>query len=410
MADKEIGSVLFAINSYVGCPGSLKPLLHTDQAFADYIRAFYCHLYFKVETLHDFSYEQLIVKLAQFVPNSVGTRIAVVFVGHGSLVEGKEYFCANNGHPILFSDIESLISNLCPAKNKYLFFDACRSDGTGDVSTNRMVYKASCDKTCVVYSALPFHVAWTGGTYGLWSHFFTRKITEPMELDDVVLSVDKSIRECGYDQKSEISKKGVVENPKLSSIASGENPKHPRRELSQSLCAFIDERKRIMDHYRANIPILNQPQELDGSTHPKNTPSANSPGREVNREPGPVDDQTDTPPLQPTPLKYFDPDEFMEKYPGFPKEVAALAICTKLKNKNVIGDDVAYNMEHTYEKKAAGFLYEHLKCRATTKNIRILCKVMIDDGKQGYPRMKSLGEKMLEDKDLDLPEKPAGSS
>jgi hypothetical protein len=409
MADKEIGSVLFAINSYVGS-SSVTPLLRTDQAFADYITAFYCDLYFKVETLADFSYDQFEAKLREFVQNSVGSRIAVVFVGHGGLVQNKECFCTNDDRLIPFSDIESLLYNLCPAKNKYLFFDACRSDGTGDVSTNRMVYKASCDKTWAVYSTLPFHMAWTGGTYGLWSYFFTKKITEPMELDDVVVSVDKSIREKGYDQKSEISKKGVVENPKLSSIASGENPKHPRRELSQSLRTFIADRKTIMDQHRANVPILSQPQELDGSTHPKNTPSANSPGREVNREPGPVDDQTDTPPLQPTPLKYFDPDEFMEKYPGFPEEVAAQAICTKLQNKKVIGDDVAYEMEHTYEKKAAGFLYEHLKCRATTKNIRILCKVMIDDGKQGYPRMKSLGEKMLEDKDLDLPEKPAGSS
>jgi hypothetical protein len=145
---------------------------------------------------------------------------------------------------------------------------------------------------------------------------------------------------------------------------------------------------------------------LDGSTHPKNTPSANSPGREVNREPGPVDNQTDTPPQQPTPPKYFDPDQFMEEFQDFTKEVAANDIRVRLENNKVISRKVAFKMEHTDDDEAAELLCKHLKREANTKDIRILCNVMIDVGKQGYVRMKSLGEKMFKHKDLNLPDKP----
>ena len=107
--------------------------------------------------------------------------------------------------------------------------------------------------------------------------------------------------------------------------------------------------------------------------------------------------------------RYFCADEFMEKYPGFPKDVVAKKIYFRLKDNHVIGEDVAHKIEITYEGEAGEILYNHLKRRATTKCIRTLCKVMIEVGVDGCSRMKSLGEIMSKDKDLDLPEKPIGS-
>ena len=106
---------------------------------------------------------------------------------------------------------------------------------------------------------------------------------------------------------------------------------------------------------------------------------------------------------------YFCADEFMEKYPGFPRDVVAEDIYFRLKAKHVISENVAHSMQLAYGRKAGEILYDHLKRRATAKCIRTLCKVMIDVGVDGCSRMKSLGEKMSEDKDLDLPEKPIGS-
>ena len=72
MADKEIGSVLIAINSYVNPRTHLEPLLNIDQAFADYIEAFYSCLFFHVEVLVDFSYKDLEEKLKSLLKIPLG--------------------------------------------------------------------------------------------------------------------------------------------------------------------------------------------------------------------------------------------------------------------------------------------------------------------------------------------------
>ena len=98
--------------------------------------------------------------------------------------------------------------------------------------------------------------------------------------------------------------------------------------------------------------------------------------------------------------KHFDSVQFMERYPSFPKEVAAKAIYMQLQNKDVIGEDVAHEIEKTYPGNAGQLLYAHLKSNATLEDIRTLCAVMVDVGKGGYKKMMFLGEKMLKDKDL----------
>ena len=261
MADKEIGSVLIAINSYVNPRTYLKPLLNIDQAFADYIKAFYSHLFFHVEVLVDFSYKDLQEKLKSFAQNSVGSRIAAVFLCHGGLnLSGAECIFTNDAHPVLMVDIVNFFHMNCRDKNKYLFFDACRSDTSGDESTSRLVYKASVDKTFVVFSTLPFHKAYVGGSYSLWSYWFTQKIVNQMLLDNVVTSVDDAIRseireKLGITHKgqvSEVSKLGAVENPNLRSIAAAENQGRTR-DLSVELDLFVTQMQKIMTEYRQSV-------------------------------------------------------------------------------------------------------------------------------------------------------------
>jgi V8-like Glu-specific endopeptidase len=110
--------------------------------------------------------------------------------------------------------------------------------------------------------------------------------------------------------------------------------------------------------------------------------------------------ERDIPDKEETTPKHFDSVQFMERYPSFPKEVAAKAIYMQLQNKNVIGEDVAYEIKQTYPGNAGQLLYAHLKSNATLEDIRTLCAVMVDVGKGGYKKMMFLGEKMLKDKDL----------
>lgn len=110
--------------------------------------------------------------------------------------------------------------------------------------------------------------------------------------------------------------------------------------------------------------------------------------------------ERDIPDKEETTPKHFDSVQFMERYPSFPKEVAAKAIYMQLQNKNVIGEDVAYEIKQTYPGNAGQLLYAHLKSNATLEDIRTLCAVMVDVGKGGYKKMMLLGEKMLKDKDL----------
>ena len=263
MADKEIGSVLITINSYVNPRTHLKPLLNIDQAFLDYIKAFYSRLFFHVEVLVDFSYKDLEKKLKSFAQNSVGSRIAAVFLCHGGLnLSGAECIYTNDAHPVLVVEIENFFHRNVNSrdKNKYLFFDACRSDTSGDESTSRLVYKASVDKTFVVFSTLPFHKAYVGGSYSLWSYWFTQKIVNQMLLDNVVASVDDEIRSeireklgiTHEGQVSEVSKLGAVENPNLRAIAAAENQGRTR-DLSVELVSFITERQKIMTEYRQSV-------------------------------------------------------------------------------------------------------------------------------------------------------------
>jgi hypothetical protein len=253
--DKEIGSVLIAINSYIHPrTPALEPLPYTDQAFKDYIEAFYCYLFFHVTTLVDFTLQEFEIGLEKLVQGSNGiSRIAVVVLSHGSLIEGEEYAYTNDGNVLSIVRVQERLHELCPKKSKYLFFDTCRSDFFGNTPTVRSVLKACTLRTTVVHSTLPFSKAFCYGTYsyGLWSYLFTRKIREPMDLANVVNSVDDEIQQVFPDhfQASERLTLAPLANPNFRELAREEN-QGCIRELHPDHSKFIEGLESTMTSYR----------------------------------------------------------------------------------------------------------------------------------------------------------------
>jgi hypothetical protein len=250
--DKEIGSVLIAINSYINPRTQLEPLPHTDQAFNDYIKAFYCYLFFHVTPLPNFTLEEFEIGLEKLVQGS-NSRIAVVVQGHGGLIKGEECVFTNDGKTLSMVKIQMKLHELCPEKSKYLFFDTCRSDFFGNTPTVRSVLKACTLRTTVVHSTLPFSKAFCYGTYsyGLWSYLFTRKIREPMDLANVVNSVDDEIQQVFPDhfQASERLTLAPLANPNFRELAREEN-QGCIRELHPDHSKFIEGLESTMTSYR----------------------------------------------------------------------------------------------------------------------------------------------------------------
>jgi hypothetical protein len=249
--DKEIGSVLIAINSYINPRTQLEPLPHTDQAFNDYIKAFYCYLFFHVTPLPNFTLEEFEIGLEKLVQGS-NSRIAVVVQGHGGLIKGEECVFTNDGKTLSMVKIQMKLHELCPEKSKYLFFDTCRSEKSGNTAIVRPVYKACTPHTTVVYSSLPFSKAFCHNTYGLWSSLFTRKIRDQMTLANVVNSIDDEIQQAfqiGL-QSSERLTLAQLANPNFRELAREENQGRIR-ELHPNLSKFIEDLKRMMAPYKS---------------------------------------------------------------------------------------------------------------------------------------------------------------
>jgi hypothetical protein len=251
--DKEIGSVLIAINSYIHPrTPALEPLPYTDQAFKDYIEAFYRYLFFRVTTLANFTLQEFEIGLEKLVQGSNGiSRIAVVVLGHGGLTEkGEECVFTNDGNTLSIVKVQKRLHELFPEKSKYLFLDTCRSDGSGNTTSVRPVYKACTPNTTIVYSTLPFNKA----SYGLWSSLFAKNIMKPMQLTNVVSSIDdeivSSIDDEHGSQASELSTQALRDDPNFRGLAKVENGDRIR-ELHRNLSEFIEALERVMAPYKS---------------------------------------------------------------------------------------------------------------------------------------------------------------
>ena len=242
--DKEIGSVLIAINSYIHPRTQLEPLPYTDQAFKDYIEAFYRYLFFRVTTLADFTLQEFEIGLEKLVQGSNGIgRIAVVVLGHGGLINGEECVFTNDGNNALsIVKVQERLHKLFPEKSKYLFLDTCRSDGSGNTTSVGPVYKACTPHTTVIYSTLPFNKA----SSGLWSSLFAKNIMKPMELTNVVSSIDDE----NGSQASELSTQALRHDPNFRGLAKVENGDRIR-ELHRNLSEFIEALERVMAPYKS---------------------------------------------------------------------------------------------------------------------------------------------------------------
>ena len=85
-------------------------------------------------------------------------------------------------------------------------------------------------------------------------------------------------------------------------------------------------------------------------------------------------------------LKTFE-DEFFEV-------VQAKVSLLKLKRLGVISPDVKTEIEKANDYDAREILYDHLATNATAATLREWCVVATEA--DGYPKMKELGEKMLQ--------------
>ena len=95
-------------------------------------------------------------------------------------------------------------------------------------------------------------------------------------------------------------------------------------------------------------------------------------------------------------VRRFHCKEFFQKYDAaFLENVNTHAIAGLLKIRNVIPGDLCFELERVGNDRATEMLYLHMRDHGSLKTVHSLCKVMI--GKEGYPRMKSLGRDMKED-------------
>ena len=92
----------------------------------------------------------------------------------------------------------------------------------------------------------------------------------------------------------------------------------------------------------------------------------------------------------------FDCKEFFEKYQDrFLERVNARAIAGLLEIKKVIPGLLHFKLNGTHNEEATQMLYLHMRDHGSLETVHSLCDVMI--GKEGFPRMNSLGQDMKED-------------
>ena len=88
--------------------------------------------------------------------------------------------------------------------------------------------------------------------------------------------------------------------------------------------------------------------------------------------------------------------EVFQKYEDkFLGNVDTHAIAKLLEIKKVIPGDLCFKLERTGNDEATEMLFLHMKDHGSLETVRSLCDVMI--GKEGYPKMNSLGRDMKED-------------
>ena len=95
----------------------------------------------------------------------------------------------------------------------------------------------------------------------------------------------------------------------------------------------------------------------------------------------------------------FDSKAFMKKFSErFLHDVDSHAIVSRLEIKEVISEDVAYDIDHCSVSKGNEKLLLHLQKHADPDSISKLCEVMRSI--PGYPKMSGLGRAMKEELDL----------
>ena len=95
-------------------------------------------------------------------------------------------------------------------------------------------------------------------------------------------------------------------------------------------------------------------------------------------------------------MKKFECKEFFQKYEDkFLGSVNTHAIAKLLAIKKVIPGDLCFELEKTGNDKATEILFLHMRDHGLLETVHSLCDVMI--GKEGYPKMNSLGQDMQED-------------
>ena len=93
--------------------------------------------------------------------------------------------------------------------------------------------------------------------------------------------------------------------------------------------------------------------------------------------------------------------DFFQKYEDkFLGSVNTHAIAGLLAIKKVIPGDLCFELERTGNDKATEMLFLHMRDHGSLETVRRLCDVMI--GKEGYPKMNSLGRDMKEDLPVSL--------
>ena len=92
----------------------------------------------------------------------------------------------------------------------------------------------------------------------------------------------------------------------------------------------------------------------------------------------------------------FSASEFLKKYETeFFEVVDPRLSLLRLVRKGVITEDVKSDINTSNTKDAREVLYHHLTHHANVDTLREYCEVAIDA--EGYPKMQSLGRKMMEE-------------
>ena len=65
--------------------------------------------------------------------------------------------------------------------------------------------------------------------------------------------------------------------------------------------------------------------------------------------------------------------------------------------RNIINENTCAKVERALPSEQSGILFKYIRTHGSLATIRIMCDLMIETGKGGYPNMKALGEEMKED-------------